>query len=165
VALTVKVQNYKQGGVEMGSFGDKFLIRNGDDVFGRDQSSDFPDFLFIGELASKLNLNPKAIRFYEKEGLIKPRRHGTFRTFLRGDVERLTSIVTMRRIGVSIAVLKSLYAKKECEPGKEFILRSLKDHLVELDKQKFVLESQLRETSSFIESLEIEKEMSPALTC
>jgi DNA-binding transcriptional MerR regulator len=112
------------------------------------------EFFFIGELAKMLKLNPKAIRFYEKEGLIKPSRHGSFRTFLQSDIDRLKSIISMRRIGLSIAILKALYGLKDFEKAKHFMLASLKDHLNQLEKQKIILEEQLNETSVFLERLE-----------
>jgi DNA-binding transcriptional MerR regulator len=147
----------------MGSLADQCTTRLNDDFFGREKTTQPADFLFIGELASKLNLNPKTIRFYEKEGLIKPSRHGSFRTFLRDDVERLSSIVMMRRLGVSIAVLKALYVENEREPQKKYVLSTLKDHLSNLKRQKIILENQLSETASYVEMLEDGNQISHAL--
>jgi DNA-binding transcriptional MerR regulator len=148
---------------DMVPFADQSSTRLSDDFFGREKTTQPPDFLFIGELASKLNLNPKTIRFYEKEGLIKPSRHGSFRTFLRDDVLRLGSIVMMRRLGMSIAVLKALYVGNEGEPQKKYVLSTLKDHLSNLKRQKIILENQLSETASYVEMLENESQISHAL--
>jgi DNA-binding transcriptional MerR regulator len=147
----------------MGFFADQRSTQPNDDFFGMEKTTQSADFLFIGELASKLNLNPKTIRFYEKEGLIKPSRHGSFRTFLRDDVKRLSSIVMMRRLGVSIAVLKALFVENEREPQKKYVLSTLKDHLSNLKRQRTILENQLIETASYVEMLENENQMSSDL--
>ncbi len=112
------------------------------------------DFLFIGELARQLGLNPKTIRYYENEGLIKPRRHGAFRTFLPQDVDRLKSVISMRKMGLSIATIKALFNIAERDKAKKFMALSFRQHLIELEKQRRILDSQLQETALFIEQLE-----------
>jgi DNA-binding transcriptional MerR regulator len=62
----------------------------------------------IGELAESLGIEPTAIRFYEKSGLIKPKRAGTLRMFEREDVERLAAIVYLRNLNTPMARVKEL---------------------------------------------------------
>jgi DNA-binding transcriptional MerR regulator len=69
-----------------------------------------PEFLFIGELSRETGADPKTIRFYEREGLLSPPRHGRFRTYLSADVKRLKDILIMRRMGIGIAQIRSLLA-------------------------------------------------------
>lgn len=65
-------------------------------------------FLFIGELAKLTGSDPKTIRFYERAELISPPRHGRFRTYLASDVRRLRNVLTLRRLGVPIAQIRSI---------------------------------------------------------
>jgi DNA-binding transcriptional MerR regulator len=69
----------------------------------------------------------------------------------------------MRRLGVSIAVLKALFVENEREPQKKYVLSTLKDHLSNLKRQKAILENQLIETASYVEMLENENQMSSDL--
>lgn len=74
------------------------------------QGVEEPQFLFIGELSRETGADPKTIRFYEREGLLSPPRHGRFRTYLTGDVKRLKDILVMRRMGIGIAQIRALLA-------------------------------------------------------
>jgi DNA-binding transcriptional MerR regulator len=108
------------------------------------------DFLFIGELALLLGVNPKTIRYYESEGLLKPLRHGKFRTYRRIDVGRLKLIMSLRRLGVSVANIKSLSLVNEEDESMKMIENTLKSHVEVLDGQLKVIEMQLRETQKIL---------------
>lgn len=112
------------------------------------------DFLFIGELAKQLGLNPKTIRFYEDEGLLRPTRHGAFRTFVAADVERLKTIMSLRHMGINIATIKALFKIEERDSAKQFMISSFRQHLDNLEKQKVTIENQLLETVDLITQLE-----------
>ena len=61
------------------------------------------DLFTIGELAAAFTLSPRAIRFYEDQGLLSPRRAGTQRIYTRRDRARLQLILRGKRLGFSIA--------------------------------------------------------------
>lgn len=67
----------------------------------------------IGDVAQKLNTSVQAIRFYEREGLIVPRRNqaGT-RYYFDDDVTRIKVIRSLVDIGVPLAALKNLGATR-----------------------------------------------------
>jgi DNA-binding transcriptional MerR regulator len=108
------------------------------------------DFLFIGELAILLGVNPKTIRYYESEGLLTPLRHGKFRTYRRVDVGRLKLIISLRRLGVSIANIKSLSLVNEEEDSMKLIEDTLKSHAEFLVSQLKLIDTQLRETQKIL---------------
>ncbi|MDD9271313.1 methyltransferase domain-containing protein [Paenibacillus sp. GCM10023248] len=58
----------------------------------------------IKELASKLNISPRTIRFYEAKGLISPHKqeHNAYRTFSEKEVWRLQTIISLREAGMTI---------------------------------------------------------------
>jgi MerR family transcriptional regulator, redox-sensitive transcriptional activator SoxR len=67
------------------------------------------DVLPIGDLARRTGLSVSAIRFYEAEGLIAPRRSpGGQRRFLRADIRRLSFIMIVQQLGFPIREIKSL---------------------------------------------------------
>ena len=64
------------------------------------------DFLFIGELSRQVGISARAIRFYEKEGLITPARHGRFRVYRKSDEARLRTVGRLRALGLPIALIR-----------------------------------------------------------
>ncbi|MBL8790417.1 MAG: MerR family transcriptional regulator [Rhizobiales bacterium] len=62
----------------------------------------------IGNLVDSVGMEPKTIRFYERAGLIKPRRVGTYRVYSSKDVELLKVIKFFRALDMSIKIIKDL---------------------------------------------------------
>ena len=56
----------------------------------------------IAELASDFNITPRAIRFYEDKGLLKPQRIGNQRVFSLKDRRRLEIILRAKRTGFTL---------------------------------------------------------------
>ena len=69
---------------------------------------DAPELYTIGELSEIFGLSPRAIRFYEDQGLIKPRRAGAQRVYTRRDRARLRLILRGKRLGFTLADIKRL---------------------------------------------------------
>ena len=57
----------------------------------------------IAELSREFAITPRTIRFYEDEGLIKPRRQGLTRLYSAGDRTRLSWILRGKRLGLSLS--------------------------------------------------------------
>src|SRR5258708_33337343 len=62
----------------------------------------------IAELSREFAITPRTIRFYEDEGLIKPRRQGMTRLYTSGDRTRLSWILRGKRLGFSLAEIREL---------------------------------------------------------
>ena len=61
------------------------------------------DLLTIGNLARRTGLTPSAIRFYEDKGLLQSHRTGgNQRRFLRSDIRRLSFILIVQKLGLSL---------------------------------------------------------------
>ena len=61
------------------------------------------DLLPIGDLARRTGLTPSAIRFYEDKGLLQSHRTGgNQRRFLRSDIRRLSFILIVQKLGLSL---------------------------------------------------------------
>lgn len=66
----------------------------------------------IKELAEKTGIIPNAIRFYEKKGLLCPKRtENNYRVYEAEDVTRLEQILLYRKMGFSIGNIKELLDK------------------------------------------------------
>ena len=70
--------------------------------------------LRIGELASKGNVNLETIRYYEREGLLRPppRTPSGHRAYAPGDVIRLRFIKRSQALGFTLTEIKELLALK-----------------------------------------------------
>jgi DNA-binding transcriptional MerR regulator len=56
----------------------------------------------IGEVAGEFGLTLRALRFYESRRLVSPERQGAVRLYRRRDRERISLILTGRRLGFSL---------------------------------------------------------------
>jgi DNA-binding transcriptional MerR regulator len=71
------------------------------------------DQYLIGELAALLSVEPETIRFYERADLIHPGRLGKYRVYSYSDVERLFCIRYLRRVGMAIPEIKTVFLSDE----------------------------------------------------
>lgn len=78
------------------------------DRFQEPQDPSQPRMYLIGNLVDSVGMEPKTIRFYERAGLIKPRRVGTYRVYSNKDVELLKVIKFFRALDMSIKIIKDL---------------------------------------------------------
>lgn len=57
----------------------------------------------IGELARRTGTTPRALRFYESQGLLPARRAANgYREYDDGDLQLVTEIVTLQAVGLSL---------------------------------------------------------------
>ena len=69
------------------------------------------DLMRIGELAGFFNVSVKAIRIYEKMGIIKPAKIDTttkYRYYTADQVQQLNALLDLKEIGFSLAEIKKL---------------------------------------------------------
>ncbi|MEI4270969.1 MerR family transcriptional regulator [Klenkia sp. LSe6-5] len=66
--------------------------------------------LQIGEVAERIGLSLRTIRYYEEVGLAVPsaRSEGGFRLYTEDDVERLRVIMQMKPLGFSLEEMREL---------------------------------------------------------
>jgi len=69
--------------------------------------------LDIAEVARRTGLTSRALRFYEARGLVRPLRTASGRrVFGAGELERLHSLVALKRAGLSLAQIKTLFDRR-----------------------------------------------------
>lgn len=64
----------------------------------------------IQQIADRLNMTPRAIRFYEEKGLLKPHRQpfNQYRSYTEADAWRLQTIGALRELGIPVEEIKRL---------------------------------------------------------
>ncbi|HMX17594.1 MAG TPA: MerR family DNA-binding transcriptional regulator [Rhodocyclaceae bacterium] len=62
----------------------------------------------ITELSREFGITPRAMRFYEDQGLVFPRREGMQRIYSKRDRTRLKLALRGKRLGFSIAEIREL---------------------------------------------------------
>jgi DNA-binding transcriptional MerR regulator len=107
----------------------------------------------IGELAGEFDVTPRAIRFYETEGLLAPRRDGQRRIYTARDRTRLKLTLRGKRLGLTLSEIRDLIDMYE--PGRderpqlERFLAVLQRHKAALERQSEDIEAQLAEIAAF----------------
>ncbi|SRR5712664_1834904 len=107
----------------------------------------------ISDLAREFDITPRAIRFYEDQGLISPRREGQRRVYTPRDKTRLKLTLRGKRLGLSLSEIKELIDMYE--PGRderpqlERFLAVLESHKSSLLQQRADIEAQLTELQAF----------------
>jgi DNA-binding transcriptional MerR regulator len=107
----------------------------------------------ISELAREFEVTPRAIRFYEDQGLISPRRNGQRRIYTARDRTRLRLTLRGKRLGLSLSEIRELidmYEPGQDErPQLERFLAVLESHRTSLLQQRADIEAQLSEIQTF----------------
>ena len=107
----------------------------------------------IGELASEFDVTPRAIRFYEDQGLLAPQRAGQRRIYSPRDRTRLKLTLRGKRLGLSLSEIRELVDMYE--PGRDErpqlkrFLAVLEAHQASLRQQRTDIEAQLSELEVF----------------
>jgi len=107
----------------------------------------------ISELAREFDVTPRAIRFYEAEGLLAPRRIGQRRVYTPRDRTRLKLTLRGKRLGLTLAEIRELIDMYE--PGRderpqlERFREVLDAHRKQLRQQRADIEAQLAEIDTF----------------
>ena len=108
--------------------------------------------LGIQDVARKLGVTLRALRFYEKEGLIKPERVGTTRVYTRREIARMQLILRGKRLGFSIreiAEFLDLYdADPEHKEQMQRLIDKVRERLSELEEQRVALELTIEELTT-----------------
>ena len=107
----------------------------------------------ISELAREFDVTPRAIRFYETEGLLSPRRDGQRRIYTLRDRTRLKLTLRGKRLGLTLAEIRELIDMyepgRDDRPQLERFREVLETHRRSLLQQRADIEAQLGEIQTF----------------
>ena len=107
----------------------------------------------ISELAQEFDVTPRAIRFYEDQGLLAPRREGQRRIYTPRDRTRLKLTLRGKRLGLTLSEIRELIDMyepgRDQRPQLERFLAVLEAHKASLLQQQTDIEAQLSEIRAF----------------
>ena len=107
----------------------------------------------IGELATEFDVTPRAIRFYEAEGLLAPKLDGQRRIYSPRDRTRLKLTLRGKRLGLTLSEIRELIDMYETgrdeRPQLARFLAVLENHKTALEQQRADIEAQLEEIAAF----------------
>ena len=115
----------------------------------------------ISELSKSFDITPRAIRFYEDQGLLSPLREGTRRVYQEKDRVRLRLILRGKRLGFPLSEIKEIFDLYDNEVGEEtqlkVLIRKIQERRLRLEQQRDDIEVVLTEM------LDVEKRAEEAL--
>ena len=92
----------------------------------------------IGELAERVGVNPKTIRYYEDIGLLPDpaRLPSGYREYTDDDFDRLRFIRTAQRLGLSLSEISEILSFRErAERPCDYVLGVLDRQVADLDRR------------------------------
>ncbi|AQR73047.1 MerR family DNA-binding transcriptional regulator [Sphingomonas sp. LM7] len=112
----------------------------------------------ISDLCAEFSVTPRALRFYEDEGLIAPERRGTQRIYSHADRARLAWILRGKRVGFSLGEIKEMIDLYDVGEGrrvqKQVTLERCRDRIELLENQKRDIDAHITELQQFVQLLE-----------
>ncbi len=113
------------------------------------------DLSRIGEVADRLGVSPRTIKYYEEIGLLIPgeRSPGGFRLYAEPDVERLRRILRLKDMGFSLAAIREFISVRDeaREATRKTVLQETTKHL---EAREHELTSRIEKLRHDLESAE-----------
>ncbi len=107
----------------------------------------------ISELAREFDVTPRAIRFYEDQGLLSPQRSGSRRIYAKRDYVRLKLILRGKRLGLSLSEVAAMFdlydSARDEKPQLEQFLAALSERREQLERQRADIDEMLGEIAVF----------------
>lgn len=112
----------------------------------------------ITELAVAFNVTPRAIRFYEDQGLIAPERQGQNRVYSRRDRARLAWILRAKNVGFSLAEIREMIDLYDAGDGRvkqrRVTLEKCRNRILALTEQRADIDATIDELEAFVRLVE-----------
>ncbi len=116
------------------------------------------DAFSISDLCAEFGVTPRALRFYEDEGLIGPERRGTQRIYSHRDRARLAWILRGKRVGFSLGEIREMIDLYDIGDGRKVqrlvTLERCRARIELLENQKHDIDAHIHELQQFVTLLE-----------
>jgi DNA-binding transcriptional MerR regulator len=113
----------------------------------------------ITDLTVEFGITARALRFYEDEGLIAPRREGLARVYSRRDRARLAWILRGKRVGFSLAEIREMIDLYDMEDGRRvqrrITIERCEEKIEALHRQRADIEAAIAELTTFVEAVRL----------
>src|SRR5213595_433579 len=106
----------------------------------------------ISDLAREFDITPRAIRFYEDQGLLSPRRDGQRRIYTPRDRTRLKLTLRGKRLGLTLAEIRELIDMYEPGRDERAQLERFREVLATHSKARLQQRSNTERTTSEIQT-------------
>lgn len=109
----------------------------------------------ISDLAHEFDVTPRAIRFYEDQGMLAPQRSGSRRIYAKRDYVRLKLILRGKRLGLSLSEVAAMFdlydTTRDEKPQLAQFLAALAERRAQLERQRADIDEMLGEIAVFEE--------------
>ncbi|MBW6523491.1 MerR family DNA-binding transcriptional regulator [Sphingomonas sp. RHCKR47] len=112
----------------------------------------------ISDLSAEFGITPRALRFYEDEGLISPERRGLARIYSQRDRARLAWILRGKRVGFSLADIRQMIDLYDLGDGRRaqraITIERCRERIATLQAQRTDIDAAILELEEFIGVIE-----------
>lgn len=113
----------------------------------------------ISELSKHFDLTTRTIRFYESEGLLLPERENSKRIYHDRDLVRLKLILRGKRLGFSLAEIKTTLTLYDTQPDEvpqlKYVLETIALHRRELIQKRQDIADTISDMETVAERIQI----------